>query len=75
MKAKIPFPWDFAMSDAVGSVSAASQAALRGEINIALAKRSLDNLRLQGSAQAQMLEAAVKLSQAAGKGRSLDLVG
>jgi len=63
------------MSDAVSSVSAASQAALRGEINIALAKKALDNLRLQGSAQAQMLEAAVKLSQSAGKGQSLDLVG
>jgi hypothetical protein len=60
------------MSD---SVSSSSQAGLQGEINIALAKKALDNIRLQGSAQAQMLEAAVQISRAAGKGQSLDLVG
>ena len=63
------------MIDSVSSVSAASQAALRSEINIALAKKALDHLRLQGSAQAQMLDAAVQLSRAAGKGQALDLVG
>jgi hypothetical protein len=63
------------MCDAMSSVSSVAQSALRGEINIALAKKSLDNLRLQGSAQAAMLEVAVRLSQSADKGQSLDLVG
>jgi hypothetical protein len=61
--------------DAASSVASASQAALRGEINIAIAKKSLDSLRTQGEAQAQMLEVAVRLSIAAGKGQSIDLSG
>jgi hypothetical protein len=74
---RLSYPFDRRrpVCDAISSVSAASQNALRGEINIALAKKSLDNLRLQGDAQAQMLEVAVKLSVQAGKGETLDLVG
>ena len=63
------------MCDSAACISAASQHALRGEITIAVTKMALDHARLQGSAQAQMLESAVKLSVAAGKGESLDLVG
>ena len=63
------------MSDIAASATAASQAALRGEINIAVTKKALDALKLQGQAQAEMLQVAVKLSVSAGKGQSLDLVG
>jgi hypothetical protein len=63
------------VSDPAGSVSSASQSALRGEINIAIAKKALDSLRSQGQAQAQMLEVAVRLSVSAGKGQSVDLTG
>jgi hypothetical protein len=63
------------MCDAAGSIASASQAVLRGEINVAIAKKSLDSLRSQGQAQAQMLEVAVRLSVAAGKGQGIDLSG
>jgi len=63
------------MCDIASSATAASQAAFRGDINIAVRKKALDSLKLQGQAQAEMLEVAVKLSLAAGKGESLYLVG
>ena len=57
---------------AADSVTQAQQGALRFQIDVALQKKQLDAAKQQGAAAVALLEAAVELSKAVGKGAGFD---
>ena len=61
--------------DAVNSVLGAQKSAVDTQIQFALAKKQLDNIEQQGAAVNQLLQSAVQLSKAAGRGDGFDAVG
>jgi hypothetical protein len=54
--------------------SSISQAASAQQIQVAVEKKRLDGMRAQGDAVLALLEAAVNMSKAVGKGAQLDAV-
>lgn len=60
---------------AISSVIAARQSAVNSQIAYAVAAKKLQATKQQGDAAAQLLEAAVQLGKAVGKGRNFDAVG
>ena len=61
-------------SSCTSSVSQAQQESVRFQIDIALAKKSLDATKSQGEAVVQLLEAAAAVGSSEGKGAELDAV-
>ena len=57
---------------AIASVLAAKESAVDAQVQFAVAAKSLDAQRQQGDAAVQLLEAAVQLSKAVGKGSLFD---
>jgi len=60
---------------ATDSVSSAQHAAFSQQVNVAVAKKTLDSVRQQGDAVVELLAAAAQIGKAAGKGSSLDVRG
>ena len=54
------------------SVTQAQQGAMRFQIEVAAQKKQLDAAKQQGAAVVALLEAAVELSKAVGKGAEFD---
>ena len=61
-------------SSCASSASQAQQESVRFQIDIALAKKSLDAAKSQGEAIVQLLEAAAAVGNSEGKGAELDAV-
>ena len=61
-------------SACTSSVSQAQQESVRFQIDIALAKKSLDATKAQGEAIVQLLEAAAAVGNSEGKGARLDAI-
>lgn len=59
-------------SSCTSSVSQAQQESVRFQIDIAVAKKSLDATKSQGEAIVQLLEAAAAIGNSEGKGVGLD---
>jgi hypothetical protein len=57
---------------AIGGYLAAQDSAVKTQISYAVAGKQLDAARQQGDAAVQLLEDAVQLSRAIGKGAGLD---
>ena len=55
-----------------GSVTQAQQGAMRFQVEVAVQKKQLDAAKQQGAAAVALLEAAVELSKAVGKGAGFD---
>ena len=63
------------MMEAVNQVMQAKQVALALQIQTAVASKVLDSQEATGDAVNKMLEAAMRLSKAAGSGQQFDAVG
>jgi len=61
-------------SSCTSSVSQAQQESVRFQIDVALAKKSLDATKSQGEAIVQLLEAAAAIGSSEGKGAGLDAI-
>ena len=59
-------------SSCTSGASQAQQGAMRFQIDIALAKKSLDATKSQGEAIVQLLEAAAAIGNSEGKGAGVD---
>ena len=62
-------------SDPVQSFMSAQQSAVSQQVQTAVVKKSLDASKAQGEAVVALLQDAVQLSKAVGKGESFDAEG
>lgn len=60
------------MGDEIGSVTDAQASALREQIQMAVARKQLDASKAQGGAIVELLQAAVRIGKATGKGDQFD---
>jgi hypothetical protein len=60
------------MNDAISSVVQAKQDQVYSQINVAVMRKGLDAVKLQGEASVQLIQAAADIAQALGKGLQFD---
>ena len=60
------------MCDAIGSVVQAKQDQVYSQINVAVMRKGLDAVKLQGEASDQLIQAAADIAQQLGKGLQFD---
>ena len=60
------------MCDAIGSVVQAKQDQVYSQINVAVMRKGLDAVKLQGEASVQLIQAAADIAQQLGKGLQFD---
>lgn len=61
--------------DPITSVVQAQQADLLSQVQFAVAKKALDNAKVQGEAVVQLIQSAARVGKTAGAGENFDATG